>query len=195
MSYTANVPVSGQSLGNSRPIINQNFQTIDTAFTVNHKNFNNAQAGKHELVQLPTAQAASPGTAAGEIALYSKDVAGVPQLFFQKESVAAAGADIQMTVDVVPTAAENGVTFLPGGMILQWGKVATGSVSEIYGFNITFPNNVFNIQVCPISGAAPYPSVLFSAVVSSTALFVIKYSGSTNVSANYPNIYWTAIGN
>lgn len=194
MSYTPNVPVSGQSLGNSRPIINQNFQTIQTVFDINHVDFNVSGAGKHNLIQIPTAQSASPGTIAGEIALYSKNVSGVPQLFFQKQNIAAAGADIQMTTNVDPVALEGGTSFLPGGLILQWGKAANGGAgTTIVGFNSAFPNNVFNVSVTPISAGATYPTLTFGTRFLDLATFGITASASNQV--QYPFIYWMAIGN
>lgn len=62
MSYTSNIPLSGESLGSTRDRINQNFQQIDTVLAVNHVPFNDAGEGKHKFLQMPE-QASAPTTA------------------------------------------------------------------------------------------------------------------------------------
>src|SRR5215475_7361133 len=87
-----NVPVAGQTLGASRDLINANFVTINTAFSVNHVPYNDGSGlqGLHQFVQMP---AGTPviATAAGQIGLYAKNgsVSGVPELYFQRQGLAA----------------------------------------------------------------------------------------------------------
>jgi len=152
MTYTV-LPNSGQSLGVTRVPINTNFSLIQSVFAQNHVGFNSgANSGKHKFVQMP-AQASSPGTAAAETAIYSRTallgVSNETNLYWQFPNTAATGPDVVMTRFITPVLALNGITFLPGGLILQWGTVALNAnpTSTNVTFPVTFPNNVFNIIV------------------------------------------------
>lgn len=169
MTYIV-LPDSGQTLGVSRPKINTNFSLIQSVFDLNHVTFNNSGAGKHRMMQMPVVQAASPGTAAGEIALYTKTAAvtAKPELFWQPESIAAAGADVQMTNSTYIPATFNAttapaagvgnavciVTFLPGKYIFVAGQIVVNSASVVVTlpFNVSVINSVQLTQSGAISG-------------------------------------------
>ncbi len=186
MTYTI-LPNSGQSLGVTRIPINTNFSIIQSVFDKNHIDFNATSGpGKHKLIQFPIVQASSPGTAAGEVALYTKNVTGaVPEIFFQPQSTAADGTDIQLTANIIPAvfvptynpasvsgAAVTGsafVTFLPGNLIMisgfATGTNGTGSVQQItFPFNITV---VWSVQITRFTQNGP-SSRYFPTVISLT---------------------------
>ena len=56
--YVSNVPLSNQSLGQTQPTINTNFQVLNTNFGVDHVDFTNASpssggnGGRHNQVSL-----------------------------------------------------------------------------------------------------------------------------------------------
>ena len=134
MTFTPNIPTTGQSLGNTRDAIRGNFTNYFNTISVNHVDPNLADQGKHKFLQMPD-QAAAPNTAANEIGLYSKDVAGNSRLFLRQENN---GAEIQLT-GVSPLVATSGYTFLPGGLILQWGQATLGaSQTLVINFPIAF---------------------------------------------------------
>lgn len=95
MTFTPDIPRTGQTLGNSRPQVVGNFQTIHRAFSVDsasgnqtgdHFDYDTANEGKHLRVRLPVIGVA-PTTAAGEGAIYTKDIgAGVVNPFFRRET-------------------------------------------------------------------------------------------------------------
>jgi hypothetical protein len=128
-----NVPLAGQTLGNSRNQIQQNFQVIDTAFSVNHVGYNDPDQGKHKWVSFPV-QAAAPVFLGGEVGLYNKlPVAPFPlttvnELFVSKSD----GTQVPMTASLQ---AQTGWTFLPSGILLKWGRVSTASGTQ----TVTFP--------------------------------------------------------
>lgn len=184
-TYTANVPVSGQSLGSSRPIINSNFSAIQTTFDENHVDFNDSHAGAHKHADL-LSQASNPNPATGLVSHYSKDVSGVTEWFFQKEN---SGQAIQMSNGTV-SVGSSGYTFLPGGLILQWGST---NLTAVVTFPKVFPNSVFSVQFTGISSSSAISSLTAWIQGSpTTSGFFPKafYQGAGSVSATY-----IAIGN
>ena len=49
-----NVPLAGQTLGQTQAPINQNFAVIDTAFQVDHEDYNTTNQGMHNRVSFLT---------------------------------------------------------------------------------------------------------------------------------------------
>jgi hypothetical protein len=95
------------------------------------------------------------------------------------------------------SAASNGYTTLPGGIILQWGQVAAIAGVTNHSFNIAFPHNVFNIQVTSASNnntlGSEFHGVLSAAQGGQGA------APTTSQFSYYQNnsgtINWFAIGN
>ncbi len=158
MTYTANVPQSGQTLGFTRPIINSNFNRIFTVFQNNHVAFNESGEGKHKFLQMPE-QSAAPTTLPDEGGLYTKVGTNPSEtnLFFRAENSSGGppgGYEYQLTkVISAQTAlfATNGAygtppatftqtggwTFLPGNLLLQYGfyeKMAHWDLLERFSF-------------------------------------------------------------
>ena len=75
MTFTANIPLSGESLGSTRDRIRANFQQIQSLIAQNHIDFNTSGQGKHTVVQTVD-QTAHPTTAANEPAFYGTSVTG-----------------------------------------------------------------------------------------------------------------------
>lgn len=100
MTYTSNIPVTGDTLGGTRDRIRTNFQEIASVVAVNHVAFNSLGEGKHKYLQMPEVTASGAGvptTAADEGGLYVDADSGsspTSALFFRKESD---GDSIQLT--------------------------------------------------------------------------------------------------
>src|ERR1700677_3906956 len=149
MTYTPNVPTSGQTLGNSRPIINSIFMFISEDFGVNHVNFGLANAGCHIHADL-LAQASDPNPLTTIVSHYSKQIGGITEWYFQREGTAGPtpGPVIQMsTINGIPLAASNGQTFLPGGLVMKFGNFGFSGGGRAVAFNTPFLNNVFSLVV------------------------------------------------
>ena len=193
MTYTV-LPNSGQSLGVTRVPINTNFSLIQSVFAVNHVGFNNGGAGKHKFVQMP-AQGTSPGTAAAETAIYSRTAlvggSNETNMYWQFPGTAAAGADVVMTRFVTPSLATNGITFLPGGLIMQWGTVnAPGALGAVFftpAPQVTFPTAILSVQ---LTGRRDSNDVSFS-INGALATNGFGYRAD---SGSAQELYWIAIG-
>src|ERR1044072_9370220 len=137
--YTKDIPTTGQKLGNTRAPINSNFQAISEALAVDHFDFNLSDVGKHKWVRLPSQSSGIPATAANELMLVAKS----NNLFLRQQNTST---DIQIAMgNVTGTdltrigsssnyigAITGGWTFLPGGLILNYGfKTAPGTPGSI----------------------------------------------------------------
>ena len=199
MTYTLGVPFDGQSLGNSKPQIRSNFNVINSDFAVNHIAFGSTGEGKHKFMQMPE-QGSNATTGSDEGALYTKVADAYTNLFWRQESGGAdpaknQGAVIQMT-NLLPINASNGSTFLPGGLLLQFG-VATlsgGAAAVVYPYAFSLggvANNAWSIQVTVLQsqGAAPRVVSVSTGTPPTSTGFNISSFGLTN-----QTVYWMAIG-
>lgn len=132
-TYTSNIPQPSDDPSQSQDQILQNFQSLNTANSVNHIAYNDADEGKHKFLQMPE-QGSAPTTAADEGAVYTKVSNSTTELFWRRESN---GTEVQLT-DGTPTAAGKGETFLPGGILIQWGTGTGTSGGSAVSFLTSF---------------------------------------------------------
>ena len=203
MSYTPNVPLSGQSLGGTRNPINTNFQVINTAFGVNHIALTDIGAGKHLFLQMPQ-QLTAPSTASNEGGVYTKVSTNPAEtdLFYRGQS---SGFEYQLTKVISASTAtfgtyttyvasnDGGWTFLAGGLLLQYGK---RSVNSGGSFAVTFPvafsSNPFSITLAGTRGTTNSSSVfVVQGSESTTGFSIFNTSGAAG---GIVNCYWMAIG-
>jgi len=198
MSYNPNIPGSGQSLGETQSGIQQNFADINTRFQVNHIAFNDSGGGKHKPIQIP--EASAPSTAANEGAIYTKAGSNPSEtnLFFRAESN---GYEYQLTHAISASTTQfstnteyianhyGGWCFLPGGLILQYGRRTSPGSNGTVTFPLVFP-----------SGAAPFSIILTNERTSSRSSSVNSV-GITSVKFDYEMetggsaaLNWIAIG-
>ena len=194
MSFTPAIPADGQSLGNSKPQVRGNFTYFSNTLALNHFATNSANAGKHQFVEMPVI-AARPTIIASEGGLYTKNVTSnigpttSPELFW---SVNVGGPEYQVTArstNVTLMAAQSGWTFLPGGLLLQWGLatgVSTGGTSQ--SFAINFASGTFG-PIITTSVASGSANVGVIVVPVDNTKFTLK-----TVTAGATTIHWHAIG-
>lgn len=183
MTYNPSIPQPNDILSQSQAQIQTNFAQADTIFDVNHITFDNASVasrGKHRRVDL--IRVAAPGSIATEAVVYQKLASGSSNLFMQRDGV---GTEIQLT-GPNPVIAATGTTFLPGGMIMNFGSVVGALAGNTATFATPFPTNVFAITL-----GIGDSTVTRTATVSSITLndCLIKCSTGPNT------VYYIAIGN
>ena len=190
MVYEPNVPLTGQSLGETRDPIKNNFTDINTAFGANHVPLTTDTSGKHNFLQMPE-QSSAPTTLANEGALYTKEGPnGVTEFYVRAESN---GDEFQISNFSVSgndaTFGTNpGWTTLPGGLIMQYGSFVPGALSGTENFVFAFPNAIYNINLT-IEATATRTVLLKTSSVTG-------FTWSVAIATNFiTNVYWTAIGN
>lgn len=198
MSFTLNIPATGQSLGSSRTQVLNNFAVLRSTISAgsgdpsggqqpNHIDVNATGAGKHIFVQMPVqAKSALNLPLVNEGGLITNTVAGSSELMYARDNV---NTYYQMTGPSTLTtgAAPSGSIPLfgtPTAMFLKW-----GSFTPIAGTN----NVTYN---------SPFPNNLFGLVVTSSLATLISYTTSsplTGFTLNSPSasgtINYFAIGN
>jgi hypothetical protein len=207
MTYNPNIPQPSDNLSDSQNDLLNNFQTLDTSFAVNHYQFSNATAnnGKHKFCEMPIG-ILPVGLSANEATIYGKSAVGLSpategNLWFTPD---ASGKEYQLTRTISDGvsypkfgAATTGWTFLPGGLIMQYGTVTTisgGGTSNgtvIYPITFTSPSTAYsiNLTVRESSNSRRYVKVATS---SSTGFTCWVQSDSGSNEANV--VYWVAIG-
>lgn len=202
-SFTANVPQSGQFPSTSQPIMEANNQYIavfdarDHEFTANSTDPN---CGTHKQVTLNNL-GGSPGFSGASCVVYSAEVtppAGdpFPQLFFDATSPSS---PVQLTGHT-PVKGASGFSYLPGGLMVIWGK-STVLLPSAY-LDVLFPNDT-NTSM-PLVLSAPVYSVVttiegvgafgfVSLELPSTTGFRLRVRGP-NGAPSQAVVNWIAIG-
>jgi len=136
-SYTTDIPQAPQSLGETQQPILNNFNAIYDGFRKNHEPLAGTNAGKHTIVQMT--DQADPGGTANMLTFYNKIISTVPQLFMESQgnrvyqiskfddaNFSHFGQFIALNAPTI----FGGWTFLPGGLILQYGQI-TGVTANV----------------------------------------------------------------
>jgi len=208
MPYTQ-VPKSGQTLGQTRDQIRNNIQALNASLENNHIALDNgADTGKHKYVQMPIR---SPQNNAGEGTLYTSTVGGETQLNYITDGQ---GLNYQLTrtingsytrfstntayvsIPPNPNTVSGGWTFLPGGMLLQYGLVnienSPGTTKVTYP--VAFPSGTdpYTIQVTAVVTSSTSGDQ--TASVRSTSGNGVSFQIGSTSSGNVTQFYWMAIG-
>lgn len=191
MTYNPSIPQPNDLLSDSQGDILQNFSAANTSFGINHYPFDNATVnnGKHKYVSLPP-QVSSPATASNELALFTKTLSSGIALFLTRNN--STSFDVQLTTSSIqqPLSANNGMTFLPGGLLLQWGRFDPNS-TILVSFPVPFSAVPYSVQLTmSVDNNSTFrpPSVSTGSLTANG----FTYEGSVNTHIN--PIFWVAIG-
>lgn len=194
MPFNPNIPQPTDRLAKSQQDLLSNNLQLNTSFGVNHYPFSDLTSfnGMHAQCQF-VEQVSAPVPIAQTNTLYS--IQSTPGELFYKRF---AGNPIQMTGPFEPVQGGKGYTFLPGGMLLQWGFInSTASSYTPLLFvtnNIDFPSKCIFISTQPYSGATvPNSQATISILDSSVSNTGFQWAFITN-SAQYTGFYWSALG-
>jgi len=159
-SYQPGIPTGTVNLDVDYLNIQRNFQQLDTSFGVDHVTFSNqtAQNGYHKSIHFnpvsttatnppnnypPVTPAAVPGYGQLMSPQVNDGINADTALYF----LTGGNRKIQLTSNFVPVASQNGYTFLPGGIIMQWAQFtspgSTGTITFTSSGGIAFPNSCF----------------------------------------------------
>jgi hypothetical protein len=190
MTYSLTVPQDGQTLGSSKPQVRTNFNDAFTSFAINHVDFNTMNTGWHTFITLFTQSIdiAVPGTSGANV--YSKLFAGnsLPQLFLKQGSTTTTYqlTGTALAASSTPSPIANGFTWLPGGLLIQWGSFIDTAPSPLV-FPIAFPSAMFSITE---SNSNTNTTIAFTTTIGSPTTG-INYAVK---SATGSTIRWIAIG-
>ncbi len=205
MAFIRDIPAASEFLSDSQSKIKNNFNGSDDVFGVDHYQFSNttAKIGGHKQCQLDE-QVSADGSlpvglkGAGWETLYASVSNSVGDLWMSR----GGAPGIRLTGPDTPTAANNGHTFLPGGIVINWGQVnsTTKTPFQALSFsasanNIQFPNNCFAVFT-QVHGSSDIPGSQANVDVRKGTLDKTGFHWAfvTN-SSDYTGFFWIAIGN
>jgi len=216
ITYNLNIPNPPNSPSSDVPNMQTNTNSINTLVNVDHYTFSSASpsAGTHKKVSL--ANISNPGVPVGSNGVFFSKLATSSWPFWQNAnsvyqmmgananadaataSFSGFGAFGTVTANYAQSA---GWTFLPGGMLLQYGSVtSTLGTPQISPSTIavTFPvvystaNIVVSITpICKAAGTSDIHVASLKSGTVATSGFTCNYDSSTTA---YVGFTWTAIG-
>ncbi len=213
MTYQSGIPTGNVKFSVDYQNIQGNFSVLDTSYGINHFAFSDSSSkkGKHKFVDMPTLNTPVTDTTppsslvSGDGAIYTSRPGISTELFYANDGT---GAAFKLTNVSAAVAAGNfskfgtnpGWTFLPGGLILQWGSVtSTANTFQTLTFslagNIEFPNNCFSVFTQPFgSGSVPGGGATIEIRKSTLSKTLFNWVYVTG-SGQYEGFFWVAIGN
>jgi hypothetical protein len=194
-NYFPNVPNAPDDPADDQPEMQVNTLSIYNLIGVDHVGFNNSfnaianSGGFHTVIHM-TQQNAAPG-AIGTIGQLWSQLAtfnGVTDqaLFFESGN----GSITQLTTPGGTSLNRNGFVFLPGGILMQWGR-ANPPFPISVTFSPSFSATAYNIQLTPAANSGSVSATIQSGTISNTGFNIeVASVGSPTISS----IHWLAIG-
>lgn len=204
--YQPNIPTGLVNLDEDYLNILHNFQQLNTTYGVNHVAFADVPGnGKHTFVEMKDNTMIPAGLAADEGTLYTKTNTGVTDLFYTPDistneyqltrtisaSFTRFGTNLSYGSPPVTFTQTGGWTFLPGGLLMQYGfygKTGALGTSGTIQFPVAFTSGVFSITNSLKRTSSGNQSVTINTVGLNSFTFLSSSSASDG-------IYWQAIGN
>jgi hypothetical protein len=213
LPYTGNIPDPPHNPATDVPDMQENTNSIQTWVTIDHYGFNTSGAtdgfgGLHSQVRMPTLGTAKPTLVNGAGNLYVNTINGNSELLYIPDNTGdvyqltstshaqyAIFADDTNYPQTPPVATQfGGWTFLPGGLLLQYGNEQLPGSSNpdgIVKFPRAFSSSVFNLQLTLNANSTTNSSNTISSIGTPTKTqFKWNFTGSTS----YNYFYWMAIG-
>ncbi len=202
--YNPQTPQSDNTIADGQKAFLTNFSTIFTAFGTNHIALNDlTNPGNHNVIEL-IEQSRGRATQDQEIVIYSKKVANQTDQLFMRYPLN--GKEFQLSqYQIYPlqaTTTQIGFfTFLPGGIIVYFGRVNPTKNDFPIELNPVLCSNIMGINLCVI-GPIPPPSLISDkSYQSNVKLTAINGKFSQVVLINSklietpPNQYYLIFGN
>lgn len=197
--YQPGVPSGTVNLDVDYQNIQDNFQQLNVAYGVDHVAFSDNSgvptlgiSGMHNIIHLRSNATPAALVNVGQFfnAVVNDGLDTDTILYY----VTGKGKLIELTSNIQPVrTSNNGITFLPGGLILQWGQVTTAVKNSITAVTLgtTFPNAFLSMQGTLSAGTSGAVITLIPAAVPAFSTF--NYFINTNSSQTL-NFFWWAIG-
>lgn len=199
--YTDNIPAGGNDPSADRPLMTENFNSIDGLIGEDHVTFNNDNGGFHNQIRMPTMiSMPSPSIRiSNSTTQYSKVINGGSNLFMTNgQSV----NEYQLTrVDNTnfPTFAQNpGWTFLPGGLIFQYGMgtssttIPTTNANAVITYPFPYTTGTYSVNCTILTTTNNRIFVQVYDVTTNQFRASVRDSGGLLVSG--VSFFWQAVG-
>lgn len=186
VTYNLDIPDAPNDPSVDQGLMKTNTNAVDQLIDVDHFAFNDNLGGYHK--QVTFVEEAAPGIGTADAVLFGGVNSADTWPHWQNATTGVTGV---LMLNGVPSAGLVGWTYLPGGVVMQWGfhdyapNVNAGSITFTIEGGIAFNTNIFNIQLTINASAVP---AIKASTVSTTGF---TWNASTTIS----RIYWVALGN
>lgn len=178
------VPLSGQTLNDTRNPIRNNFLTINSTFLVNHKEYNTADAGKHTFVTLLDQTGNVLPFVGNEGAVYNFlfPQTGTREIWFRMPTTGInyPVSNCILSTNGNPGLASNGWQYGAGGTLEKWGASINPGVGNVAinlsAFGPAFTVTPWNAQISPYQVSTASTSFIVN--ITTTTLTVFNTGGS-----------------
>lgn len=205
--YQPSVPTGNVNLDQDYLNLQQNAQSLDTIFGIDHLPFSNttAQQGFHTNIHFVPSQSGRSSQVGVNPPSLPVELTGFGQLF---SATCNDGYDTnqslfwvtktsinqrrlaQLTMNFTPSGnSHNGATFLPGAMVFQFGKDNVGAGITTINFDVPFKHNCFAVVATPNMASDPGAGYKFG--VSNFTLSSFDFYQSIGTPSP---VFWMAIG-
>ena len=175
MAYLPGIPTGSVPLDVDYQNLQNNFQQLDTQFTVDHVPFSNTSGtppaginGYHQSVHFnPVSTTAThppnnqpvtpPATTAGLGQVFGAEINDGINTDTALYFLSGGGRLSQLTRNIQPLVAANGYSFLPGGMLIQWG---TSTANALHNFLQAFKTATTPVMTLGVSNGASISTIL-----------------------------------
>ena len=190
-NYTRNIPFSTHNPSVDQPDMQTNTNSTDDLIEVNHYSFNDNNGGYHKPVNIVNSVSTPVNPAGVGSTLYSVG----DNLAFTNPTLSTAGpgmtpVGIQLTkYEAPPVDLVRGSSFLPGGIVIQWGSGVTDG-SGVFNDTLIYP---YSVLFCAFATAISGAGLIANAIVISpnVTTFVRNTSNSAIAGAG---VSWLTIG-
>lgn len=205
-TYQPNIPTGLVNLDVDYQNLQNNFSQLDTSFGVNHIKFSvTPNNGKHTFVEMPVSASIPTPLTGSEGTLYTKTVTAT-ELFYTPDNStneyqmtrtisASFGTFSTFTNYAPPLPTQNGGwTFLPGGMLFQYGTktIAANATITTIVFPVAFTNTntviTLTREKTDTSTTAQEIRIVTGSITASQFQVIQSSGSSTNI------VHWHAIG-
>lgn len=186
--YNNLIPQPTDQLSVSQGQILTNFGSIKSLVDIDHVDFANNDAGKHNKSSYVT-QSPAPTFAATEVGIYNfvYPTTTKNEGYVHKQT-SASTAEIPFTASILstslPAILSAGWTYLPSGILLKWGSSTTNAAVQNFPTSATIP--VFTVclhVIASINGTQTGATI--NAVPTSATQFLATVSSGANMNFSY----------
>ena len=205
--YTTTVPNAPDDPADDQPLMQINTGSLGLWSDVDHIGFNQDKGGVHNIIHLLPQPAGGISLLADSYGyIFSRAVSlPVTSPYFSSEQLfyrggggpAGTAGETQLTTGVIPVAPDDGYSYLPGGILVQWkttaGTVASGTTID---YPIPFLNRNFVVVANQYGAANDAAQRAVSVVSSNTTQFLVRITtlGSSPTGSSC-RVTFFAIGN
>jgi len=197
MTYQPGIPTGSVPLNQDYLNIQGNFTQLNTQWQVDHVPLTSTSGsppnGYHKAIHFVPQSAPSATPGYGELYTQSTNdgLSTGQQVFYQFVNGSSSTLNIPLTRNFLPVASATGYTFLPGGLIIQWGTKTSSGGTVTVTLPTKFPNNYFASWATMIRNSSNVDTIY--ALTSATAGSVTSIQFRDTSSGN--PFFWWAIGN